>query len=79
MRWSSRPVGLLQQENKPGSRTPADSEVTKRPGLIATDVISDDTEALLASKELDACGYTDNAFLAQHLKRFLEIVIEYNH
>ncbi len=67
----------IQAIVNPGSRAPADAEVIKRPGLIATDLICDDSEALLASKELDACGYTDKGFLAQHLKRFLEIVIEY--
>lgn len=67
----------IQAISQPGSRMPAGSETFRRQGLIATDLISDDREALLASKELDACGYTDNAFLAQHLKRFLEIAIEH--
>jgi hypothetical protein len=49
----------------------------RRSGLIATDVISDNKEALLASPDLNACGYTDNALLAEHMQRFLEIMIDY--
>jgi sugar-specific transcriptional regulator TrmB len=47
----------------------------RREGLIATDVIADGKYALLASAELDACGYTDNPTLAQHLEQFLQILI----
>jgi len=46
-----------------------------RKGLIATDVISDGKTALLASRDLNACGYTDNPSLAEHLENFLEIMM----
>ncbi|MCK5548486.1 MAG: TrmB family transcriptional regulator [Thermoplasmata archaeon] len=50
-------------------------EVIKRKGLIATDVISDGERALIASHDLAACGYTDNASLAEHLEGFLKILM----
>ncbi len=61
---------------EPGQKTPAGVKVFRRKGLIATDIISDGTRALLASPDLNACGYTDNPALAQHLERFLEIMME---
>jgi hypothetical protein len=48
----------------------------RRTALIATDVISDGKIALLASSDLSACGYTDNATLAGHLADFLRIMSE---
>jgi sugar-specific transcriptional regulator TrmB len=69
----------IQVITLPGGKALADAEVVRRKGLIATDIITDELEALIADKELEVCGYTDNIFLAQHLKRFLEIVIEYKH
>jgi sugar-specific transcriptional regulator TrmB len=50
-------------------------EVIKKKGLIATDVISDGERALIASHDLSACGYTDNASLAEHLESFLKILM----
>lgn len=50
----------------------------RRSGLIATDVICDNREALLASPDLNACGYTDNALLAEHMQKFLEILVEHS-
>lgn len=49
-------------------------EIIKKKGLIATDVISDGEHALIASHDLTACGYTDNASLAKHLESFLKIL-----
>jgi len=43
--------------------------------LIATDVISDGQRALLASRDLTVCGYTDNPELSNHMLRFLEILV----
>ncbi len=51
-------------------------EVHRRSGLIATDIVSDNKRALLASPELNACGYTTNPSLAQHLTHFINIMIE---
>jgi sugar-specific transcriptional regulator TrmB len=62
----------------PGQSIPDHAKVIRRKGLIATDVISDNKEALLASPDLNACGYTDNALLAEHMQKFLEIMIEYS-
>jgi len=60
----------------PGQKTPADAKVVRKKGLLATDVVSDGKFALLASPELDACGYTDNPTLAAHLEKFLELMME---
>jgi sugar-specific transcriptional regulator TrmB len=49
-------------------------EVIRRKGLIATDVVSDGERALIASPDLGACGFTDNAILAAHLENFLQIL-----
>jgi sugar-specific transcriptional regulator TrmB len=62
----------------PGQSIPENSKVIRRKGLIATDVISDNKEALLASPDLNACGYTDNALLAEHMQKFLEIMVEHS-
>lgn len=50
-------------------------EVIHRKELLATDVISDNKQALLAAPDLSACGYTDNELLAKHLQDFLEIML----
>ena len=58
-----------------GQKVPKGSEAHWRKGLIATDIIVDGHEALIASPELEACGFTDNPYLAQHLEDFLSIMI----
>lgn len=60
----------------PLQRTPKNVKVIRKERLVATDVISDKERALLISPDLNACGYTDNASLAEHLYRFLQILIE---
>jgi len=57
-------------------KTPPNTKVVRRKGLIATDVVVDGKIALLAAPDLSACGYTDNPSLALHLERFLEIMME---
>jgi sugar-specific transcriptional regulator TrmB len=52
-------------------------QIIRKKSLIATDVISDNERALLAAPDLEACGYTDNAILAAHLERFLQILIKH--
>jgi sugar-specific transcriptional regulator TrmB len=59
----------------PFQRVKDEVRVIRNTSLIATDVISDQQRALLASLDLTACGYTDNPELARHLLRFLEILI----
>jgi len=60
----------------PFVKAPRDAIVTRREGLIATDVICDGKMALLAAPDLSACGYTDNEALAMHLEDFLNIMAE---
>jgi sugar-specific transcriptional regulator TrmB len=60
-----------------GQKVPEHAKVVLKNGLIASDVIIDGTTALLASADLAACGFTDNASLAKHLENFLEILIEH--
>ncbi|WP_455392223.1 TrmB family transcriptional regulator [[Eubacterium] cellulosolvens] len=52
-------------------------EVIHRKGLLATDVISDNKQALIAAPDLSACGYTDNELLSKHLQDFLEIMLKH--
>ena len=60
----------------PGQRIPKGVRAVRKQGLIATDVISDAKQALIASPDLSACGYTDNEYLARHLENFLAILME---
>ncbi|MCL5803141.1 MAG: TrmB family transcriptional regulator [Thermoplasmataceae archaeon] len=59
----------------PNKRVPSNITVYRKDGLIATDVVSDQTRALLAGPELDACGYTDNPALALHVYQFINMMI----
>ncbi|UCE45463.1 MAG: TrmB family transcriptional regulator [Methanobacteriota archaeon] len=60
----------------PFVKVPENVTVIRRKGLIATDVIADASNALLAAPDLSACGYTDNETLSQHLQEFLRIMSE---
>jgi sugar-specific transcriptional regulator TrmB len=62
---------------EPLQKVPWEVKVVRRKGLIATDVISDGESALIASPDLNACGYIENAYLARHLEQFLEILMEH--
>ena len=57
--------------------SPEYAAVVHRDGLIATDVITDNEQALIAAPDLSACGYTDNELLAKHLQDFLEIMLRH--
>lgn len=50
--------------------------VIRRTRLIATDMVADGAQALVASADLEACGYIDNPMLAEHLHRFLDQLVE---
>jgi len=63
-------ITLPGQKSIPGVKT------VRRPGLIATDVVVDGKQALIASADLEACGFTDNEVLAQHLEGFLTMMME---
>jgi sugar-specific transcriptional regulator TrmB len=62
---------------EPGLKIPESAKSVFKKGLIASDVVVDGSDALLASADLSACGFTDNASLAKHLENFLEILIEH--
>lgn len=62
---------------RPFQRVPNGVTVVRKDRLVATDIVSDGEKAILASPNLGACGYTDNASLAEHLERFLHILIEH--
>jgi sugar-specific transcriptional regulator TrmB len=59
---------------EPAVKVPEASEVFRRKGLIATDVISDNTLAMIASENLDLCGFSDNPLIASHLENFLHLL-----
>ncbi|GGM66841.1 hypothetical protein GCM10007108_01290 [Thermogymnomonas acidicola] len=59
----------------PNKRVPPNITVYRKEGLIATDIVSDKTRALLAGADLDACGYTDNPALALHVYQFITMMM----
>ncbi|KJE49281.1 MULTISPECIES: TrmB family transcriptional regulator [Acidiplasma] len=59
----------------PNKRVPPNTEVYRKEGLIATDVASDESRAMLAGADLDACGYTDNPILSLHVLQFIHMMI----
>jgi sugar-specific transcriptional regulator TrmB len=60
---------------EPGARTEPGVRLVRAEGLVATDVVSDESMALIAAPDLSACGFSANPFLAQHLRRFLDILL----
>jgi sugar-specific transcriptional regulator TrmB len=60
----------------PAQKIPEGVRYLSRQNILAIDVLADGAHALLASQNLEACGFTDNPILAQHLKQFLDIVME---
>jgi sugar-specific transcriptional regulator TrmB len=60
----------------PAQKIPEGVRHVARQNLLATDLLADGAHALLASPGLEACGYTDNPILAEHLRQFLEILVE---
>lgn len=59
---------------EPAVKVPSANEVFRRKGLIATDVIVDGTLAMIATEDLDLCGFSDNPLIAAHLENFLHMV-----
>ncbi len=57
-------------------KVPPNVMVYRKDGLIATDAVSDRCRAILASPDLEACGYTDNPSLALHVYQFISMLIE---
>lgn len=60
----------------PGQKFIPDVDIMRRTGLIATDMVVDGRNALIAGASLEACGFTDNAVLAQHLEGFLGMMMQ---
>lgn len=60
----------------PLQRIPEGVQYVARENLVATEVLADGEHALLAAPGLDACGFTDNPILTNHLKQFLEVILE---
>ncbi len=60
----------------PNKRVPQNTEVYRKEGLSVTDVVSDQTRALLAGPEMDTCGYTDNPALAMQVFLFISTMIQ---
>lgn len=56
---------------EPFVKVPPSTEVHRRSGLMATDVISDGRMALIAAPDLSMCGFTDNPFLVTHFENFI--------
>ena len=63
---------------EPLQKVPEGAQVFWKKGLLATTIISDAERALLASPDLQASGYTDNANLAKYLESFLQILMEHS-
>lgn len=59
---------------EPAAKVPEATEVFRHKGLIATDVIVDGSRAMIASEDLDLCGFSDNPLIAVHLENFLNMV-----
>ncbi|HKS59942.1 MAG TPA: helix-turn-helix domain-containing protein [Thermoplasmata archaeon] len=60
----------------PAQKIPEGVNYIGRTNLLATEVLADGGHALLAAPSLEACGFTDNPILIQHLQQFLDILLE---
>ena len=59
----------------PGVKVPDFTEVHRKTDLLATDLITDGEMAMIASPDLELCGFSDNPFIAEHLERFMRMAI----
>jgi sugar-specific transcriptional regulator TrmB len=59
----------------PGAKVPESTEVYRKTDLLATDLITDGEMAMIASPDLELCGFSDNPFIAEHLERFMRMAI----
>ncbi|MFA5312047.1 MAG: helix-turn-helix domain-containing protein [Methanomassiliicoccales archaeon] len=57
--------------SEPMVKVPDATLVYRKNDLIATDIIIDASIAMMASHDLDLCGYSDNPFIATHLEKFI--------
>lgn len=51
-------------------KVPEATMVYRKKELMATDIISDAKNAMIASPSLDLCGFSDSPFIAEHLENF---------
>ncbi len=65
-------VSIVVPDNQ---RVPQGTRVFRNNSLIATDMVSDGTRALIAAPDLSACGYTDNPLLAEHINSYIEMLM----
>ncbi|MCX6651063.1 MAG: hypothetical protein NT131_05335 [Methanomassiliicoccales archaeon] len=65
---------LVTIVTEPAVKVPEATEVYRHKGLIATDVIVDSSRAMIASEDLNLCGFSDNPLIAVHLENFLHMV-----
>jgi len=59
----------------PGQKFVVGTQLFRRPGLIATDMVVDGKHALVAGASLEVCGFADNDVLASHLEGFLKMMM----
>ncbi len=60
----------------PLQRVPEGVTYVGRPNLLATEVLADGAHALMAAPTFEACGFTDNPILVNHLQQFLDVILE---
>ena len=60
----------------PLQKIPEGVRLIPRPNLLATEVLADGQHALLAAPHFEACGFTDNPILTDHLKQFLDVILD---
>ena len=60
----------------PLQRLPEGVTYVPRPNLLATEVLADGKHALMAAPTFEACGFTDNPILVNHLQQFLDVILE---
>ncbi|MEM0448607.1 MAG: helix-turn-helix domain-containing protein [Methanomassiliicoccales archaeon] len=61
---------------EPLLKPPKCTKLYRKKDLLATDVLCDSKEAIIAAPDLSLCGYSDNPFIASHLENFMRIVID---
>ncbi|MCL5874314.1 MAG: TrmB family transcriptional regulator [Candidatus Thermoplasmatota archaeon] len=65
-------VSVVAPDNQ---RVPQGTRVFRNNSLIATDMVSDGTRALIAAPDLSACGFTDNPLLAEHINSYIDMLM----
>jgi sugar-specific transcriptional regulator TrmB len=66
-------VSIVAPDNQ---RVPPGTRIFRNNSLIATDMVSDGTRALIAAADLSACGFTDNPLLAEHINSYIDLLMK---